>query len=148
MKTAHDPEVRAEILERLRHLNPESERRWGSMTAAEMLFHLNAGIRIALGELRAEPVGNPEFWHTVGKKIALGDEPWPEGAPTSSEALPTGAVSFEREREALPLLLHRFTRTAENGAWPAHPRLGPLTGQEWSRLTYTHVDHHFRQFGI
>lgn len=108
MKTVHDAEVRAKILDRLRHLTPESERRWGAMTAAQVLFHLNAGIRMALGELHAEPVGNPAFWHTKGKRIALAEEPWPEGAPTSREALATGPVDLEEERAAFPLLLERL----------------------------------------
>jgi hypothetical protein len=148
MKTIHDAEVRVAILDRLRQWTPESERRWGTMTAAQALFHVNAGIRMALGELHAEPVGNPAFWHTEGKSIALAEEPWPEGAPTSKEALAVGPVSFEEERAAFPLLLDRLASRPEEGPWPRHPRFGPLTGTEWSRLTYTHVDHHFRQFGV
>ncbi|MBK5255550.1 MAG: DUF1569 domain-containing protein [Vicinamibacteria bacterium] len=32
-------------------------------------------------------------------------------------------------------------------AWPDHPAFGPLNREQWGVLVWTHVDHHFRQFG-
>ncbi len=148
MKTVHDPEIRARILERLERLAPESRRQWGRMSVAEMLFHVNAGMRIALGELHAEPVGDPAFWHTRGKAIALSDAPWPAGAPTSEEALASCPVDLSEERDRFRRLLDRLGGTDVDADWPAHPRFGPLTGREWSRLNHNHIDHHFRQFGV
>ena len=113
-----------------------------------MLFHVNAGMEIALGELHAEPVGNPAFWHTKGKAIALGEEPWPEGAPTSQEALASGPVHFSAERERFTALVERIANTNALAAWSDSPRFGPMTGDEWSRLMYNHIRHHFRQFGV
>ena len=148
MKNVHDPGVRREILRRLQALGADGEPSWGRMTPAVMLFHLNAGMRMGLGELPAEPVGDPAFWHSRGKAIALGEDPWPESAPTSEEALPAEPVDMESERRQFAILLERLAAKDLTGAWPAHPRLGPLLGSEWSRFTYTHIRHHFRQFGI
>jgi hypothetical protein len=113
-----------------------------------MLFHVNIGMEMALGQIHAESVGNPTLWHSKGKEIALSDEPWPEGAPTSKEALPTGPVDFHAERERFRALVTQIAGTSLLAAWPQSPRFGPMTGEEWSRLTYTHVRHHLRQFGV
>ena len=144
----HDAAARTEILACLASLRPDATPTWGSLTSAGMLFHVNAGMRMALGELAAEPVDNPAFWHTRGKAIALSDQRWPEGAPTSKEALPGDDVDFDREHEQFCSLLNRIAETPLERSWPVSPRFGPMTGEEWSRLTYTHIRHHLRQFGI
>jgi hypothetical protein len=101
-----------------------------------MLFHVNAGMQMALGELAAEPVDNPTFWHSRGKEIALSDERWPQGAPTSKEALPGDDVDFDRERERLePSHLHAYppsstaVRSLERvGSTGTGTRLGRMNG--------------------
>jgi hypothetical protein len=148
MTDVHDPVVRRDIVSRLDMLGRDTEPGWGNMTPAAVLFHLNAGMRMALGELVAEPVGDAAFWHSEGKAIALGEDPWPESAPTSPEALPERPVDLETERVQFVVLIERIAERERSGDWPAHPRLGPLTGGEWSRFTFTHVQHHFRQFGV
>lgn len=148
MRTVHDPFVRTEILLWLEQLRTDLAPDWGSLTCSAMLFHLNAQLRMALGELFAEPVGNPGFWHTTGKTIALSDAPWPRGAPTSKEALPSSAVDFDVERARFRVLLERVAARDLSQHWPDSARFGPMTGEEWSRLTYNHIRHHFRQFGV
>jgi hypothetical protein len=148
MLTVHDVWVRAAIVQRLERLHEDLRPQWGSFSCAAMLYHLNAQMKMALGELAAEPVGKASFWHTQGKAIALSDEPWPEGAPTSREALPSGPVEFVAEREQFRMLLERLAARDCSEPWPDSARLGPMRGEEWSRLTYTHIRHHFRQFGV
>lgn len=151
MKAARDvgdPTVRQELVARVQTLRADSQPTWGNMTPAVVLFHLNAAMRIALGKLAAVPVGNPAFWHSTGKAVALGEAPWPQGAPTSREALPEGDVDFELERQQFAVLLDELVARDPGGEWPDHPRLGPFTGADWRRLAYTHAVHHFRQFGI
>jgi hypothetical protein len=41
MPMLHDPTTRASIEARLNSLQPDADRQWGSMTAAQMLWHLN-----------------------------------------------------------------------------------------------------------
>ncbi|MGH9801334.1 MAG: DUF1569 domain-containing protein, partial [Blastocatellia bacterium] len=31
---------------------------------------------------------------------------------------------------------------------PEHPAFGKLSTKDWGALTYKHMDHHFRQFGV
>lgn len=148
VRTVHDAAVRAEISECLERLAEDVRPMWGNFSCAGMLYHLNAQMQMALGELPADPVGNPVFWHSRGKAIALSEEPWPEGAPTSKEALPPESIDFENERTRFRVLLARLAATDLVRAWPDSARFGPMSGEEWSRLTFTHVRHHFRQFGV
>jgi hypothetical protein len=64
------PEARAEILRRIEALTPESERRWGRMTAPQMVCHLSDACRAALGERRVPVIGT--LWErTVIRRFAI-----------------------------------------------------------------------------
>lgn len=148
MTDVHDPEVVWTMIHTLASLRPDTPARWGELTAPTMLYHLNAGMRIALGLLTAEPVGDPAYWHTKGRAIALGRDPWPEGAPTSAETLTSGPIDFDAERVRFRQLLQAVALRPKSAEWPDHPRLGPFSGSDWSLFTYNHIRHHFRQFGL
>ena len=51
----HDAQHRADILRRLRALQPDAARRWGKMSVAQMLWHVNEAMEGALGRSVAEP---------------------------------------------------------------------------------------------
>lgn len=148
MSDVHDPEVFRALIQAVASLRPDTPARWGDFTPSAMLYHLNAGMRIALGLLTAEPVGDPAFWHTRGRGIALGRDPWPEAAPTSHETLAPGPVEFDAELVQFGQLLGAVALRRKGEKWPDHPRLGPFRGSEWSVFTYNHIRHHFRQFGL
>jgi hypothetical protein len=44
MKNLFEPAAVNEITDRMAHLRPDSERRWGKMNAAQMLAHCSAAI--------------------------------------------------------------------------------------------------------
>ena len=148
MGTIHRAETRAGIQECLERLREDLPPKWGSLTCSGMLYHLNAAMRMALGELVAEPIGKPEFWHVKGKAVALSDERWPEGVRSSPEALPPGLVDFAAERERFRMLLERLGTRDRAAPWPDSSRFGPMSGEEWGRMTFNHIRHHFRQFGV
>lgn len=50
MKTLENERERREVLDRLSRLQVDSERRWGRMTAHQMICHLIDSLRAALGE--------------------------------------------------------------------------------------------------
>ena len=49
MKTLARPRDRAEILHRLRTVHPESVRRWGRMSAHQMVCYLSDALRMGTG---------------------------------------------------------------------------------------------------
>ena len=82
MKTLANASDRAEIVQRLRAIGPESQRRWGKMTVGEMICHLSDAFRVATGEKEAKPIST-WFKRSVMKWAAL-ELPmqWPHGVST------------------------------------------------------------------
>ena len=145
-----DAAQRTELVARLRHLAPETQRRWGKMTSHQAVCHLSDSFRAMMGT-GVSSVANP-WSRIVIKWIALNAPmKWPQGVPTRPEVDQliggTRPVEFTRDREQLETLMEQFAaRTGDN--LRAHPMFGPLTTQEWQRWGWRHVDHHLRQFGV
>ena len=51
MKNLFDAMVANQVKIRLGQLEPQSERRWGGMTAAQMLAHCSVSMQWAVGEV-------------------------------------------------------------------------------------------------
>jgi hypothetical protein len=59
LKTIADPPVRPDLIARLHRLAPDAPRRWGTLTAHEMLCHLGDATAMVLGDRpRVTPVDN------------------------------------------------------------------------------------------
>lgn len=146
MKTFGDPSVRDVVRRRLESLSPASERKWGSMTVAQMLRHLDGAQSRLLDGGEFPPMRRqPTLVRIMALRTPM---PWPKGVPTGAD--PTATEVPEEEFEAYR------TRVLEGvgrfGAWtkttdtPVHPAFGDLTPWEWQRWAYRHADHHLRQF--
>ncbi len=149
MKTLSLAADRQGILKRMGSVRPESQRRWGHMSAHEMICHLGDSFRAALGEKKLSPATTP-FKRTLFKWTALWVPlPWPHGIMTRSEMDQrvggTRPEEFAADREKLRILFDRFCDWP--GEFAPHPVLGPLSRKERMRHGYLHVDHHLRQFG-
>ena len=151
MRTLARPEDKTEIVRRLGGVRPESPRRWGRMSAHQMVCHLADGYRMALGEQTVTSAGGV-LQRTLVKWIALyAPLPWPAGIPTSPEIDQQGAGTppsdfggdVERVAGLLDLVAER-----RSPDWPRHPVFGRMSGAAWLRWGYLHADHHLRQFGV
>lgn len=141
---------REEILRRIGALTAADQRRWGRMTAHEMVCHLSDAYRLALGEKSASPATG-FLRRTAMKWFALWVPlKWPKGVPTLSEMDQgrggTPPVDFERDRAELLSIMRRFCNPGPDPSI-AHPFFGPMSRKEWMRWGYLHADHHLRQFG-
>lgn len=151
MKTLASTADQDEISERLRAIGPASQRRWGKMTVAEMICHLNDSFRVCMGEKDAKSVGN-WFSRSGMKWVALSvPMKWPHGIQTVPECDPrrggTPPAEIEADLRALRELFDRFARTPRGFEFQAHPMFGRMSYEEWMRWGYLHMDHHLRQFG-
>lgn len=147
---AHDADVE-EILRRLRALSPASPRRWGKMSAHQMVCHLSDACRLAIGDRPARSVSKAHH-RTVIKWMALyWPRPWPAGIETVPEVDQmkdgTCPTDFARDLAEAEALL-RAIAARRNADWPVHPIFGALSEAQWLRWTYLHADHHLRQFGL
>lgn len=150
MATLKDAQQRSQLLSRLHQLTAETSPLWGTMNAPKMLAHLSDSMRMAYGDLDV-----PKKWMVLRyfplKQLTLYVLPFPKGAPTAPQLIsrtPENSEAFDRERSALGALIERFEKEAERDDWPEHPVFGPLSTRGWGTLTYRHIDHHLRQFGV
>src|SRR5262245_51678877 len=148
MPSMFDANVREGFQQRIQRLTPDAARRWGRLTVDRMVCHLSDQLRIALGELSAQPqpglLRYPPF-----KQLAIDVIPWPKGRIQGPpEAFTTKPEQWARDVERLRTLLEAFGARGAQRVWPRHPQFGAMTGPLWSRLTCRHFDHHLRQFDV
>ena len=150
MRTLSTEVDRAAIIARLRRVRPDSVRRWGRMSAHQMICHLADAMLMGTP---AKPVSDAtgRLQRTVVKWIALyGPAPWPPGIPTRPELDQriggTPPSAFAADVATVEALIDQ-SRAADFFAGRDHPIFGPLSDRAWRRWSYLHFDHHLRQFG-
>jgi len=131
-------------------MGPETPRRWGKMTAAEMVCHLNDCFLSVMGERPIE-IPKPAFGHRLLKRIALyAPVKWPPGVKTrpelDQETQGTRPAEFDADMKMLLELIDRFTAQPRT-LLERHPIFQQMTERDWMRWGYRHTDHHLRQFG-
>lgn len=150
MKTLQNERERRELLGRLNRLRVDSERRWGSMSAHQMICHLSDSFRAALGE-KSITESSSLFKRTIYKWAALWlPISWPHGIKTRPEMDQlrggTKPTEFAGDVETFRTLFDRFC--GWKGEFTPHGWMGQLSTTERMRHAYLHIDHHFRQFGV
>lgn len=151
MNTMARARDKAEILRRLKNVRPDSDRRWGRMSAHEMICHLCDSSRMALGQ---KPVSQASTLRdrTVIRWMALYlPLPWPQGILTRPEIEQgiggTCPGDFAADVAELKALVEIMAARGKTAAWPIHPIFGRMSHRAWMRWAYLHMDHHLRQFG-
>jgi len=145
MPTVHDSSFRSSLETRVRSLRAEQTGRWGKMSIDQMLWHVNVGLSMALGEI-ALPAEKAPLPRPIMKFLVL-TLPWPKGAPTAPAFLATGSYDFEHERTRCLDLMNRLADRPIDTVAQQHPMFGLMSGRDVSRLQAKHLDHHLRQFG-
>jgi Protein of unknown function (DUF1569) len=138
---------RQAILYRFGRLSPGSRPKWGSLDAPRMVTHATDAVRASLGEVKLAPLSGPLHYWPINV-VVMFYLPWPRSAPTAPELLERKPVSWTSELETLESAVSRFVAGDVNGSWTPHVAFGALTGAQWGRLHYRHLDHHLGQFGV
>lgn len=151
MKTIFDPRDKAEVVERVMNLRPDSQRLWGSMTPHQTVCHLTDAFSTVLGDREAED-SSTLFTRTLVRFVALtAPLHWPKGVMTMPEIDQriggTPPQEFQADLDRLRARLETFVERADPGKM-SHPVFGPVSRAEWGRWGYRHMDHHARQFGL
>jgi hypothetical protein len=147
MHTLYDVADREAILRRLSALQSASPRQWGKMNVAQMLAHCAIALEVPCGERAKKQVLIGKILAPFVKKSVLGEKPFGKGAPTDPDFKITDDREFNAERARLVALVVKFCDRGPSATGGlVHSFFGPLTSDEWGRLTYKHLDHHLRQF--
>jgi hypothetical protein len=149
MKTLFDPETKAELLERLGRLSPDSKREWGKMAPSQMMEHTARALEMAMGHrpMKQHILGKLLSWYF--RKEFLGEKPFNKNRPTGPDFIIKDDPEFESTRARLRRMIEEFYGLGESGLeGNIHGFFGPLTGKQWGETQYKHLDHHLRQFGV
>jgi hypothetical protein len=152
MKLLSDPYCRQEILARLERVRPDTPRRWGTMSASQMVCHLNDCF---LGVMGDRPMQIPRGFTMMRlmKNFALyAPVQWPQGVPTRPEFDQQGGggtppAQFESDMRGLLASIEKFTAEPRGFSFRPHPMFKAMSDKDWMRWGYLHSDHHLRQFG-
>jgi hypothetical protein len=151
MKNLLDTTVANQVKARLGKLEPQSERRWGKMTSSQMLAHCSVSMQWAVGEV--VPDKGPLLVRLLGRLVKpmvfRNEDPLRRNSPTAKSLIVADEREFGKERERLSGLIDKFVAGGAAGCTKnPHGFFGKMTPEEWAILTYKHLDHHLRQFGV
>jgi hypothetical protein len=151
MKNLFDATVANQVKTRLGKLEPQSERRWGKMTAAQMLAHCSVSMQWAVGEVAPEkgPLAARLMGRLVKPMVFRNQAPLRKNSPTAKSLIVADERDLVKERERLSGLIDRFAAGGMAGCTKSpHSFFGKMTPEDWAILMYKHLDHHLRQFGV
>lgn len=148
MPSLFDESARTAIVERLRTLRPNTERRWGTMTAPQMVAHLYDQMTHTLGEIDIERMPG-WMYNPVIKYAAIYVLPWPKGRIKGpAQTFLTKPSEWTADVSRLEEQLQRLGAKRDQAQWPDHPKFGAMNGRDWGHFCYRHFDHHLTQFGV
>jgi hypothetical protein len=116
------------------------------MTVAQMLWHVNEAMEVALGKKKA-PKQKAPLPGPVMKFLVL-NLPWPKGAPTIPMFVPRQEHDFDAEQARCLRLVDQLAAKDLESAWPENPVFGAVCGRDVTRLHAKHLNHHLTQFGV
>lgn len=148
MQNLFDRADRDSLERRLSALQASNARQWGKMNVGQMLAHCSVALEVPCGDRVKTHSLLGRVISPFVRSAVLGPKPFTRNAPTDPDYRITDDRDFEKERARLQGLVERFcARGAAGVDGVVHSFFGRLSGEQWGRLMYKHLDHHLRQFG-
>jgi hypothetical protein len=111
----------------------------GGWTLAQICNHLATGIRLTL-DVPVHP-SEPTREQDLARRRFFSRSQFPEGMQAPIPVLvPQADLDAPKEAGSLGAAIARFAACTR--PLPAHPRLGPLSREEWIRFHCMHCAHH------
>ena len=150
MNSLFDKTANHNIISRIEKLRPSSKARWGKMNATKMLGHLDLSFQANFGEIVLKrDILLSTIFKPVARKILLGKKPFWKNMPTDKKLLPQKPLDFFDEQQKVIEMIKRYvTNGPQIISKNPHNILGKITAEQSAFISYKHVDHHLRQFGV
>ena len=149
MTTLFDPVTNAEIVSRLQKLTHSSKAKWGKMKVEQMLAHLYLSLQVNFGEIELKRGLLGIFFRGISRRILLGAKPFPKHLPTDKKLLAKEVSDFSSEQKKIEDMVKMYIEKGPQGlSIKPHNILGKITPEESAFISYKHLDHHLRQFGV
>ena len=149
-KNLFDAGVKDEVIARAMKLTAQSERAWGSMTPVEMLRHCSEALSATLSNYKASKPTTLK--QRVQRFMMLNVIPeFPQGAktpaPLDMKQNKIVTLGLEKELQTFAERVNTFYNYKELFT-SSHPYFGNLSRKQWGIISWMHIDHHLRQFGV
>ncbi|MGC2399033.1 MAG: DUF1569 domain-containing protein [Acidobacteriaceae bacterium] len=141
-------EKRDEFRGRILRVTPTNPRRWGTMTVAQMLHHLNLSSGGSLGFYDL-PDESYFVSRTVFRWILVDwfpEQPVGLRLPKGFRIPHDAQFDFDFEKQQLLKILDAAWRARSAADWGPHAMFGRMTAAEWGKLLQIHIDYHLKQF--
>jgi hypothetical protein len=147
MKSIFEDGVYEEITSRLNKIQKDSKPVCGKMNAGQMLHHCQMPLNIILDK---EDYGLKPNWliNLLFKKSMYSDKLWKKNLPTAKGFAIKDQRDFDKENQVITSLIDELNAQRDLNDWQPYPAFGKLTKEQWGKMQYKHLDHHFRQFGV
>jgi hypothetical protein len=135
MKNLFNATLANQIKTRLGKLEPQSERRWGKMTASQMLAHCSVSMQWAVGEVVPEEGALPArlMGRLVKPMVFRNEDPLRKNSPTARSLMVADERDFGKEREQLARLIDKFASAGVAGCTKnPHSFFGKMTPEGFS----------------
>lgn len=150
MKNVFDPEISAEIIQRIEQLSPTTQAKWGKMNVEQMLAHCNVTYEMIYENIHPKPNFLIRFVLKMFiKKMVVNEVPYPKNGQTAPAFIIKDIRKFELEKQRL---INYIQQTQQLGVHHFDGKeshsFGILNKNEWNNMFYKHLDHHLTQFGV
>ena len=150
MKNIFQPNVTAEVIDRINKLNNTTAPQWGKMNVAQMLAHCSVTYEFVFDNKHKKPNAFAQFLlKAFVKGTVVSEKPYAKNSRTGPQFLIADERVFENEKSRLINFIQKTQQLGENhfDGKESHS-FGKLNKTEWNNMFYKHLDHHLSQFGV
>jgi Protein of unknown function (DUF1569) len=143
-------EVAEDFIQRINNLNAETQRKWGTMSAAQMLAHCSVTYEMIYDDIHPKPNALMRLMlKTLVKNKVVNETAYGHNSRTAPQFIIKDEKDFEAEKSRLIQYIQKTQALGENtfDNKESHS-FGKLTKTEWNNMLYKHLNHHFSQFGV
>ena len=151
MQNVFDAKDAQEYINRINNLTPETPRKWGKMSADQVLAHLNVAYDLTFTpEKFPKPSFIAKFLLSRFVKPKITNEiPYKQSLPTSPVFIIADERNFEEEKAKLIGNIQRVQQLGREAfEGKENINFGKMTAQGWNNMFAKHLNHHLEQFGV
>ena len=151
MQNVFDAKDAQEYINRINNLTPETPRKWGKMSADQVLAHLNVAYDLTFTpEKFPKPSFIAKFLLSRFVKPKITNEiPYKQSLPTSPAFIIADERNIEEEKAKLIGNIQRVQQLGREAfEGKENINFGKMTAQGWNNMFAKHLNHHLDQFGV
>jgi hypothetical protein len=147
MPSFFDQDTYSDLKSRLNTIKADQHPKWGKMNAAQMMRHCQLPLQAALAQ-EETPLKSNFIVKLLFKKMMYSDKPFKKNAPSPPAFQVQDDRNFKLEKKKLVYWMKALYADRDNENRRPHPVFGHYTKEQWGKMQWKHLNHHFEQFGV